>query len=120
MPDQCDQTRVPKSRWAPKTLEKAKLVKKIRRKYELTKEGENASKPIETFHDRNDFETATASCSITTGRFKRNVFETAHEMRGAFMPLIMPFRFVSCIGVETVKRPLKDAGDTGVSNRFTP
>jgi hypothetical protein len=36
------------------------------------------------------------------------------------MPLIMPFRFVSCIGVETVKRPLKDAGDTGVSNRFTP
>jgi len=36
MPDQCDQTRVPKSRWAPKTLEKAKLVKKIRRKYELT------------------------------------------------------------------------------------
>ena len=48
MPDQCDQTRVPKSRWAPKTLEMAKLVKKIRRKYELTKEGEKAAERVKT------------------------------------------------------------------------
>ena len=52
------------------------------------------------------------SCSITTGRFTRNDFETAHEMMGAFMPIIVSFRFIVCIGVET-KRTVRRAPAIG-------